>query len=373
MEHKNVLLATRPLVPPWDEASKNFAYFLGKEVENHTLTLLTTNTSLEGMPPQVKQEPLFPDNHFGLRAKLLLFLYLRKARNLFDITHYLFTPTKLNTNAIRCFAKPTFGKTIQTIATLREDLYSPDELRNLFFADTLVVYTDTTKRKLEQLGFSHVMRIYPGIDLDIYQPQPKDAETLKHFGFTEQHFIVSYVGEYARLGATDMLTDTFIDFFTKNPDTNIRLVFPQRVKNDSDKNKKEAVRKRFADAGLSSYVAFPEKIKRMSDHYNASDIILFPVSNLHGKFDVPIVIIEAYACGKPVILSDLPAFQEFANDDICVTIPKDSGTELINKVAYLKDNSEECTRLGSNARRFVKEHFDLKNTAKQYSEVYNSL
>ena len=101
--------------------------------------------------------------------------------------------------------------------------------------------------------------------------------------------------------------------------------------------------------------------------------MLFPVENLKGKFDVPLIIIEAYACGKPVILSDLPQFLEFTNKDICVTIPKDSGEKLIESLAYLKQNREEMARLGENARRYVKDHFDLKNTAKQYEEIYASL
>jgi glycosyltransferase involved in cell wall biosynthesis len=107
--------------------------------------------------------------------------------------------------------------------------------------------------------------------------------------------------------------------------------------------------------------------------YNTADTIIFPVANLTGKFDVPLIIIEAYACGKPVILSDLPQFSEFANPDICVTIPTDSGEKLIESLAYLKDNQAERNRLGENARRFVKDHFDLKNTAKQYEEIYTSL
>jgi glycosyltransferase involved in cell wall biosynthesis len=107
--------------------------------------------------------------------------------------------------------------------------------------------------------------------------------------------------------------------------------------------------------------------------YNTTDIVIFPVENLKGKFDVPLIIIEAYACGKPVILSDLPQFFEFTNRDICVTIPKDSGEKLIESLAYLKQNEAERVRVGENARRFVKDHFDLKNTAKQYEEIYSSL
>lgn len=371
-QKKNILLATRPLVPPWDEASKNFAYFLGKEIQNHLLTLLTTNRLLKAVSRDVHQEAIFSSGHFDFRAKLKFFRYLRKVRTLFDITHYLFTPTKLNTTIIRWFAKPT-GKTIQTVATLRDDLYSRDELRAMLFADRLVTYTDQTKEKIEALGFKNVTRIYPGIDLNRYRSQPKNEYTLNQLGFTKDHFIVIYPGEYVRLGATDMLADCFIDFFTKNPDTDIRFVFACRVKNDADAKKKEIVKKRFAQANVLKYVSFSDTISDMAALYNTADVILFPVSNLNGKFDVPLVIIEAYACGKPVILSDLPQFREFANEHICVTIPKDSGAKLIESVAYLKYNKEIRITIGRAARAYTEQHFNLKNTAKQYEEIYSSL
>ncbi|MDP3957230.1 MAG: glycosyltransferase family 4 protein [bacterium] len=371
---KKILLATRPLVPPWDEASKNFAYFLGREIKNHSLTLLTTKESLSGLPERVQEKPIFSSGRFSLKTKFELFSYLRRARSRFDITHYLFTPTKLNTNLIKWFAKPTHGKTVQTIATLREDLYAPDELRALFFADQLVVYTEMTKQKLERLGFDNVTRIYPGIDLDYFRPQLKDPRMLTRLGFNVKHFIVTYVGEYARLGATDMIAEAFIDFFRKNPETNIRLVFPGRIKNTADAEMKAKIEKLFTAAHLLQYVHFPPSIiMDIVGLYNTSDLIIFPVANLEGKFDVPLVIVEAYACGRPVILSDLPQFREFTNERICVTIPKDSGAKLIESVAYLKDNYAVREALGREARALVQQHFDLKNTAKQYEEIYASL
>lgn len=369
---KKVLLATRPLVPPWDEASKNFAYFLGREVQNHDLTLLTTPEKLSGLPENTHEEAIFENGHLDLRAKFKLFSYLRKTRASFDITHYLFTPTKENTSLVKWFARPK-GKTVQTVATLREDLYSERELRSLLFADKIIVYTDLTKQKLERLGFTNVTRIYPGIDLERYSPQAKNPALLTELGLKPEHFIVLYPGEYTRLGATDMLTEAFLGFFKNNPGTDLRFVFACRVKNDADREKKQQVHARFAEAGLLEYVAFSDTISDMPGLYNSSDVIIFPVENLKGKFDVPLIIIEAYACGKPVILSDLPQFSEFTNKDICVTIPKDSGEKLIESLAYLKQNKGEMERLGENARRFVKDHFDLKNTAKQYEEIYSSL
>lgn len=375
MAEKKVLLATRPLVPPWDEASKNFAYFLGREVKNHSLTLLTTKESLSGLPFSVEEEPIYDNGHFDLSAKWNFFSYLRKARNNFDITHYLFTPTKLNTTLIQLFAKPTRGKTIQTVATVREDLYSNERLRSLFFADCLVVYTDTTKQKLERLGFTNVTRIYPGIDLDLFQPRAKDESVLKMYGLTNEDFLVIYPGEYTRLGATDMIAETFIKYFKATPQSNMKFLFACRIKNEADRAKRESLRQDIKKHGLEDKILFVENpaITDMPAQYNTADLIIFPVGDLKGKFDVPLIIIEAYACGKPVILSDLPQFQEFANDRICVTIPRDSGKDLIDKVFYLKENPKQRAILGENARRFVKDHFDLKNTAKQYEEIYSAL
>lgn len=372
---KKVLLATRPLVPPWDEASKNFAYFLGREVRDHKLTLLTTREKLAGLPATVTEEPIFNSSHLTLGAKVALFRYLRSVRSNFDITHYLFTPTKQNSTLIKLLARPSRGKTLQTIATLREDLYTPEELRSLLFADHLTVYTDLTKEKLENLGFDNVTRIYPGIDLDLYRPGAKDPAVLTSYQLQATDFLVIYPGEYTRLGATDMLFAAFSDYFQKNPNSNIKFLFACRIKNDVDRTKREELQAKAKELDLERHILFQAEhaITNMAALYNTADVVLFPVENLRGKFDVPLIIIEAYACGKPVILSDLPQFAEFTNRDICVTIPKDSGTKLIESVAHLSQNKAECERLGANARLFVQEHFDLKNTAQQYEELYASL
>jgi len=369
---KKILLATRPLTPPWDEASKNFAYFLGRTVKNHTLTLLTTKKGLLDLPETVHTEPLFENAHFDFSAKRKLFSYLRKHRNTFDITHYLFTPTLQNTRLIRWFARP-HTKTIQTIATLRDDIYSSRQLKKMLFADRLVVYTDHTKEKLQKLGFDNVTRIYPGIDLDRYRPQEKNEAILTELGLTIEDFVVIYPGEYTRLGATDMITEAFFHFFDTHRDTSLRFVFACRVKNEDDKKKKESIHKKFAEAGLLDFIAFSDTITDMPRLYNMSDIVIFPVENLKGKFDVPLVIVEAYACGKPVILSDLPQFSEFANENICVTIPKDSGEKLIETLSDLQQNSIKRKEIGKHARQFVETSFDLKNTALQYEEIYTSL
>ncbi len=371
---KKILLATRPLVPPWDEASKNFAYFLAKSVSEHHVSILTTPTWLPDLPANITQIPCYTKNELDFSEKLRLLTTLRNLRGKFDITHYLFTPTRKNTSLINFFSRPTHGKTIQTIATLREDLYGPKQWKQLLFADHIVVYSDYSERLLHNIGLDRVSRIYPGVDLTYYQPSEKSPETLAHFHLTPEDFIVTYNGEYARLGATDMLTDWLIEYFTTHPDSKMKFVFACRVKkHEDDRLKKIEITERFQRAGILHHIRFTDTYADMPKLYNLADIIAFPVNDMRGKFDVPLVIIEAYACGKPVILSDLPLFREFANDDICVTIPRGDTKSLTQAIESLQANPEERVRLGQNARAFVEAHFDLRNTVKEYERLYDSL
>lgn len=374
MSQKTILLATRALVPPWDEASKNFAYFLAKSITKHKVTVLTTPTVLPELPSTVTELPCYTKSELDFGEKLRLLSTLRSLRNKFDITHYLFTPTRKNISLIKFLSRPNHGKTIQTIATLREDINGPKQWKELFFADHIVVYSDYSKRLLNQSGFQNVTRIYPGIDLSFYRPEEKDADTLISFNLTRKDFIVTYNGEYARLGATDMLADWLIEHYKNNPDSNMKFIFACRVKkHEDDARKKNEIKHRFENAGIIDRIRFSDTFADMPKLYNLADVILFPVSDMRGKFDVPLVIIEAYACGKPVLLSDLPIFGEFSGSDFCVTIPRGDTVALSDKLAYLKENKEARDTLGRNARTFVEQNFDLKQTVAEYELLYETI
>lgn len=370
---KQVLLATRPLVPPWDEASKNFAYFLAKSVTRAELTVLTTGERLAELPDTVSQESIYSTGELGFGAKLTLLRYLRDHRGDFDVTHYLFTPAKRNALIIKNLARPTKGRTVQTVATIRDDLYSADELKTLLFADVIVVYTDRAKSRLEALGFTNVRRIYPGIDLDLYKPKDKDRDLLDEFRFTDRDFIVIYPGEYSRLGATDLLVESLMHHFNTHPDSALRFIFACRVKNEADAAKKREVVAALAAADLLPKVAFSDTVYDMPALYNLADVVAFPVGNMQGKFDVPLVIVEAYACGKPVILSDLPEFEEFSNPDISVSIPRGSNEAFLKALHTLENDVLRRAELGRNARAFVEKNFDLKTTAESYGRLYESI
>lgn len=388
MSIKNILLATRPLTPPWDEASKNFAYFLAKSITNPELKLhiLTAGKELEGLSGNVIPHPIYPptdENNAGfpLIQKVRLPLHLMAHGHEYDIIHYLFTPTKLNSFITKHFIskKP---RTIQTIATLREDLYTPEDWKQMFFADQLVTYSQYSKNKLEQAGFANIQCIYPGIDLEKYSPQPKDSESLTQLGLTADDFIILHNGEYTRLGATDMLVEMLIKYLNQESgirnqanvkSDSIKFVFGNRIKNEADQKKKEEVVEKLTAANVIDQVRFTDTWKDMPKLYNLADVVVFPAGNMKGKFDIPLAIIEPYACAKPVILSDLPIFQEFSKSEFSVTIPVGDGEALWQAIEDLRGNEAKRKSFGVNARLFAEQFFNLKMTAKDYENLYKTM
>ncbi|MFZ2154256.1 MAG: glycosyltransferase family 4 protein [Candidatus Moraniibacteriota bacterium] len=373
---KKILFVSRPITPPWDEASKNFAHNLAKEVASSSTALevhlLTTHTQLE-LPSNVKQEEIYKysekDFKFSDKLRSLFFQFLFK--NSFDIKHYFFTPTKLNSWLIKNFLQGK-SRTIQTVATLREDLFSDKDLKEMMFGQTIVTYSEYAKNKLEQLGVKNVIKIYPGIELTDYYPREKDDAELAKANFKKDDFIINFSGEYVRLGAMDLVIDSFIHVAKEIPTA--RLSLAVRVKNKKDATKKEEVVAKLKKENLLDKVSFHDSGSyKMSDIYNLADLSLFPVTSMQGKFDIPLAVIEAMACAKTVIISDLPILKEFANVDNSISVASGSVESLTRAILSLYQDKERCLTLGNNARKYVQENFTIQKAAQEYATIYNIL
>jgi glycosyltransferase involved in cell wall biosynthesis len=372
---KKILLVTRPIAPPWDEASKNFAFNLAKNITDQEIYLLT-NGLIDDFPQHIRQKPIYTSNAFSYIQKLRLIKHLRKMRNDFDILHYVFTPTKQNAFLIKNLLNCKMNKcarTIQSIATLREDLYSDKDLRNLIFGDLVVTYSDYAKNKLNLLGFNNVKRVYPGIDLAYFKPGPKDEKSATNYRLKTTDFIVTYPGEYTRLGATDDITSMLLRYADVFKQNSIKLIFACRLKNNDDIKKKEEVIEKLKKNNCLDQVIFIDTFSDMATLYNLSDAIIFPVRDMKGKFDIPLVLIEAMASEKPVIISDLPIFHEFATTDNSVKIKSGDVGQLKDAIINLWQNKPLAEKIGKNSRKFVQDHFDIKKIAEIYREIYAKL
>ena len=371
---KRILLITRPICPPWDEGSKNFAYYLAKNIKNLEIHLMTKG-ELSDLSPNVIQHPIYKTStvsSFDFREKMRSLFFQFKTKGDFDVNHYFFTPTKLNSFLIKNFLKSPKTKTIQTIAALREDLWSNEDIKKMLFGDLIITYSDYSQNKLNQLGFKNVKRVYPGIELEDFEKKEKNSEIMEKYGLSSSDFVINFTGEYVRLGAIDLVIDSFAETSKTIPQAKLQLSV--RVKNKRDAEKRKEIVEKIKKLGIFDKVSFHEDHTcKMSAIYNLCDISLFPVNNMHGKFDIPLAVIEAMACEKPVILSNLDILKEIGNNDNSVIIEKDNQKQLVEAILDLYKNSEKREQLGKNARKFCQENFDIKKVAEVYEKIYEIL
>lgn len=108
----------------------------------------------------------------------------------------------------------------------------------------------------------------------------------------------------------------------------------------------------------------------MPELYRSVDLVALP-SYREG---VPKSLIEASACGKPVITTDAPGCREVVVDgQNGFLIPVKDAHALANAIAKLDDSEELRVKMGAKARQIAIDKFDEKIVLSQTLDVYDEL
>ncbi|MCX6762314.1 MAG: glycosyltransferase [Candidatus Moranbacteria bacterium] len=195
---------------------------------------------------------------------------------------------------------------------------------------------------------------------------------MKKFETNEDDFVINYTGEYVRLGDMDDVVDSFIDL--SRTQKNFKLHLAVRVRNEKETCKKREIIKKLEKENILERVAFiDDGSYEMQDIFNLSDISIFPARTMTGKFDIPLAVIEAMACGKPVIASNLERLRYFLSNENSILIAPGNREVLKENILYLYNNPEKRNDLARKSIDFVRENFDIMKVVKEYEEVYEKL
>lgn len=103
--------------------------------------------------------------------------------------------------------------------------------------------------------------------------------------------------------------------------------------------------------------------------YNlVTDVFILP-TNYEG---LPIVIIEAMSCGKPVIASNVGGINEIViNEENGYTV-ENSAIAFAEKIRYILENAEVYQRFSENSLRLYNEYLTVDKMVQGYMEIYQS-
>jgi len=107
-----------------------------------------------------------------------------------------------------------------------------------------------------------------------------------------------------------------------------------------------------------------------------ADALIVPsVITAEGDRDgLPNVLLEAAACGVPIVASALPAIREFVSDGVTgLLAPVGDVAKLAHCLERLiKDDGRLVQNLRRNARRLVEEEFDITKNVAPLVELFHS-
>lgn len=120
------------------------------------------------------------------------------------------------------------------------------------------------------------------------------------------------------------------------------------------------------ELGLSERVIFcgMKQNREMPVYYNAADVYLNPTLRIEG---LPLVVLEAMACGLPSVLSRIGGIPSAIDDGVNGFLVKPGDTAALSEKLCLLAGDQALRRsMGDNARKKALEVFDRKVVVRQY-------
>jgi len=89
---------------------------------------------------------------------------------------------------------------------------------------------------------------------------------------------------------------------------------------------------------------------------------------------LPKSLLEAAACGRPMIATDTPGCREIAiRDETALTFPVDDASALADALTRMAGDADMRNRFGKNSRKLVEEKFSAEIVGKEIVALYQSL
>jgi glycosyltransferase involved in cell wall biosynthesis len=248
-----------------------------------------------------------------------------------------------------------------------ENIYRPPRLPllerfNLAQADHAIAGTHPAHEVLRRKGFRRPVAVIPQLGLDpaLFRPRPSDALRAR-LGLTG--FVIGYVGRLVEekglrtlVEAARMENDIHLLFLGQGPfrDDLTRMVEAHTL----------ADRTVFAD---------PVPHERVPYYVSCMDALVLPSrTTRHWKEQFGHVLIEAMACGVPVVGSDSGAIPEVIGQAGLI-FPEGDAEQLRARLVQLMDDAALRARLGRAGRERVLAHYTDERIAEATCSLYQEV
>jgi glycosyltransferase involved in cell wall biosynthesis len=232
-------------------------------------------------------------------------------------------------------------------------------------ADKIIAISNATKDYVLSLGAkpSKVKVIHNGVDLNRFRPLPKIKDTMRQkLGIPQDAKVVLTVRRLVYKNGVDTLIDGANIAVKKNP----KIVFLV-VGKGPDMSSVQMQIKQLGIEGNFRLTGFvPDEDLPL--YYNTADLFALPSKSGEG---LPLVALEAMACGLPVIATNVGGIKEIMVNDYGKLVPPNNPDALAK--AILDFSEIDFTPYQSELRNMVEEKHSWDKNVERLIEIYEEL
>ena len=232
-------------------------------------------------------------------------------------------------------------------------------------ADRIITVSNATKRYVLNLGAdpTRLSVLHNGVDVDRFKPdKPLRDEKRRKLGIHTSATVVLTVRRLVYKNGIDTLIESAKTALQHDPNMIFLAVGTGPDKDAIQSRIKQlGITDRFRLAGFVSDAELPS-------FYNAADLFVLPSKSGEG---LPLVSLEAMACGLPVIATDVGGIREIVPEACGKFVPPDQPDTMAHVILEL--SQANLQPLKKKLRAMVEEKFSWEKNVEQLTQIYEQL
>ncbi len=216
-----------------------------------------------------------------------------------------------------------------------------------------------------------IATIKNGIDLSRFRPHPNPMELRARqggqFGITSESIVVTQIASRVPQKGNEDLLQAFAPLAQNNPRLHLVLVGGPFGSADNRSSLLRLARQ----AGVAERVHLTDYVWDVVDFLNLADISVLASREREG---LPRCIIEAMACGKPIIATDVGGSKELVRDGITgFLVGSRAIPSLQARLSELISSHEMRIKFGAAGLAFARQDHDITHMISRYETIYERL
>ncbi len=218
------------------------------------------------------------------------------------------------------------------------------------------------------LAAERIQVIPNGVDCERFQPRPASGWLRRELGLPPAALLVATIGQIGLRKGQDVLAEAAVLNARRLPQAHYVVIGERNSSKAESIAFDRQLGARFSDAGLGDRLhrlGYRTDVERL---LNELDLLVHPAR----QEPLGRVLLEAAACGVPIVATRVGGTPEILDDASALLVPPDDAAALADAIVRLANDASLRRELAANARRRAVSSFNIRDRAAELAAVWTS-